>query len=117
MNQAAFRWGRRAAIDLASVEALIKPAPDTEDRAQRLSRSFEEMVARRVDYLTAYQNAAYAARYRALVERARADRSGEDAGRAADLPRRSRAICSSSWPTRTSTRWRGSIPTARSCAR
>jgi len=81
MNQAAFNWGRRAAIDLPSVEALIKPAPDTEDRARRLSRSFEEMVARRVDYLTTYQNAAYAARYRALVERARAIEAEKTPGR------------------------------------
>ena len=71
MNQAAFRWGRRAAIDLAAVEALT-PAPETEDRARRLSQSFDEMVARRVEYLTAYQSGAYAARYRSLVERARA---------------------------------------------
>lgn len=72
MNQAAFRWGRRAAIDLAAVEALITPALETEDRARRLSQSFDEMVARRVEYLTAYQSGAYAARYRSLVERVRA---------------------------------------------
>ncbi len=81
MNQAAFRWGRRAAVDLASVEALIKPAPEVEDRARRLSQSFEEMVARRVDYLTAFQNAAYAARYRAMVGRAQAAEAGKAPGR------------------------------------
>ena len=32
MNLAAFHWGRRAALDLAAVEALAKPAPD---RARR----------------------------------------------------------------------------------
>jgi indolepyruvate ferredoxin oxidoreductase len=70
MNVAAFRWGRRAAVDLAAVEALAKP-PERADDARRLSQSFEETVTRRVEFLTAYQNAAYAKRYRSLVERAR----------------------------------------------
>jgi indolepyruvate ferredoxin oxidoreductase len=68
MNQAAFRWGRRAAVDLAAVEALAKPQ---EKEAPRFSQSLDEMVARRVAFLTAYQNAAYAGRYRGLVDRAR----------------------------------------------
>src|SRR6185295_3223507 len=37
--------------------------------ARKLSQSFDEMVARRVGFLTAYQDAAYAARYRAWVEK------------------------------------------------
>jgi indolepyruvate ferredoxin oxidoreductase len=37
-----------------------------------LSQSFDETVARRAEYLTAYQNAAYAARYRDQVEAAKA---------------------------------------------
>jgi len=70
MNVAAFRWGRRAALDLAAVEALARPsAPDP---ALTLSQSFDEMVARRVSYLTAYQNAAYAERYRGWVQKAKA---------------------------------------------
>ena len=64
MNQAAFRWGRRAAVDLAAVEALITPPPEAEDAAQRLSQSFDEMVERRVAYLQAYQSRRYARRYR-----------------------------------------------------
>src|SRR6185295_17350232 len=40
--------------------------------ARKLSQSFDEMVARRVAFLTAYQDAAYAARYRAWVEKVKA---------------------------------------------
>ena len=69
-NKQSFLWGRRAAFDLARVEAIAEPkraAPDS----QRLSASAEETIARRVDFLTAYQDAAYAARYRGIVERVR----------------------------------------------
>ncbi|WJR65307.1 indolepyruvate ferredoxin oxidoreductase family protein [Neorhizobium sp. CSC1952] len=63
VNRAAFGWGRRAAVDVAEVarEAGLAKA---EPRAQTL----EETVARRVAFLTGYQNAAYAARYKDLVE-------------------------------------------------
>jgi indolepyruvate ferredoxin oxidoreductase len=79
MNVGAFRWGRRAAVDLAAVEALAKP-PERTDDARRLSQSFEETVARRVAFLTAYQDAAYAERYRAVVERARAAEASKAPG-------------------------------------
>jgi indolepyruvate ferredoxin oxidoreductase len=72
MNHAAFRWGRRMAIEPAAVEALAKPVATQASDARKLSQSFEEMVARRVAFLADYQNEAYAARYRAQVERARA---------------------------------------------
>ncbi|HET6224592.1 MAG TPA: DUF6537 domain-containing protein, partial [Dongiaceae bacterium] len=72
MNQAAFHWGRRAACEPAAVEALIQPAPEAVSEARRLSQSFDEMVARRVAFLTAYQNAAYATRYRRWVDRTKA---------------------------------------------
>jgi indolepyruvate ferredoxin oxidoreductase len=80
MNLAAFHWGRRAALDLAAVEALAKPAPEARDDNRRLSQSFDETVSRRVEFLTAYQDAAYAARYRALVERARATEANKAPG-------------------------------------
>src|SRR5262249_34892212 len=72
MNQAAFHWGRRAACEPAAVEALIKPAAEAASDARTLSQSFDEMVARRIAFLTAYQDAAYAARYRRWVEKAKA---------------------------------------------
>jgi indolepyruvate ferredoxin oxidoreductase len=79
MNVAAFRWGRRAAVDPGAVEALAKPKEI--DEARELSQSFEEMVARRVAFLTAYQNAAYAVRYRALVEQAKAAEAAKAPGK------------------------------------
>ena len=72
VNTAAFRFGRRAAVDPAGIEALATPAPEVADRNRTLSQSFDETVERRVEFLTAYQNARYAARYRALVEQAKA---------------------------------------------
>jgi len=68
-NKEALVWGRRAAHDLAAVEALAKPHEEPPSR--HLSADLDEVVTRRVDFLTGYQNAAYAARYRAMVERAR----------------------------------------------
>jgi indolepyruvate ferredoxin oxidoreductase len=72
MNKAAFAWGRRAVVEPAVVEAVIKPAPEATSDARTLSQSFDDVVARRVAFLTVYQNAAYAARYRRLVERTKA---------------------------------------------
>jgi len=71
MNQAAFRWGRRAAIDMAGVESLI-PSAEAQDENRHLSQTLEEIIERRVAFLTAYQNAAYAKRYADLVAKVRA---------------------------------------------
>jgi len=79
MNVAAFRWGRRAALGLAAVEALAAPAMP--DPAQKLSQSFDEMVARRVAFLTDYQNASYAARYRGWVDKAKAAEAAHAPGK------------------------------------
>ncbi|MGD9508062.1 MAG: indolepyruvate ferredoxin oxidoreductase family protein [Geminicoccaceae bacterium] len=70
LNSAAFQWGRRAAHDLAAVEALATPRDALPDQ-RRLSTSLDELIERRVAYLTAYQDAAYAGRYRSLVEHVR----------------------------------------------
>jgi indolepyruvate ferredoxin oxidoreductase len=72
MNLAAFSYGRRAAVDPAAVEALVKPQQGMENDALKLSESFEETVSRRETFLTAYQNARYARRYRKFVEKVRA---------------------------------------------
>ncbi|WP_068639372.1 indolepyruvate ferredoxin oxidoreductase family protein [Thauera butanivorans] len=67
MNRRAFRWGRRAAHDLQSVEALLPPAS-----AENLpAPGLDALIERRMAMLTDYQDAAYAERYRRLVERVR----------------------------------------------
>ena len=70
MNQAAFLWGRRAAVDAAAVERLIAPRAPAED-SRHLSQSLDEMISRRTEFLTGYQNAAYARRYAELVSKVR----------------------------------------------
>ncbi|HSV34034.1 MAG TPA: indolepyruvate ferredoxin oxidoreductase family protein [Ramlibacter sp.] len=67
-NKAAFEWGRRAAHDGASVEKLLAPAQVIEFRKRE---TLEGLVARRIEFLTAYQNAAYAGTYKDFVERVR----------------------------------------------
>jgi indolepyruvate ferredoxin oxidoreductase len=81
MNHAAFRWGRRAAVDLAGVEMLARPAADAVDPARRLSGSFDEMVSRRVEFLIAYQDRAYAERYRRRVAAAKAAEASQAPGK------------------------------------
>jgi indolepyruvate ferredoxin oxidoreductase len=71
-NKAAFEWGRRCAHDLASVQALFKAAQVIQFVKKP---SADESIAKRVDFLTGYQNAAYAADYKAYVEKVRAAES------------------------------------------
>ena len=71
MNLHAFEWGRRAAIDLPRVEALAAPALKG-TKARQLAETLDEKIARRVEFLTAYQNRAYAERYLKQVETMRA---------------------------------------------
>jgi indolepyruvate ferredoxin oxidoreductase len=68
MKQEAFLWGRRAAHDLKTVEALTaRNQGGTAASQHKLSNSVEALVATREQFLTEYQNAGYAARYAALV--------------------------------------------------
>jgi indolepyruvate ferredoxin oxidoreductase len=67
-NKAAFEWGRRAAHDWASVEKLLAPAQVIEFKKRE---TLETLVARRREFLTAYQDPAYADTYAAFVERVR----------------------------------------------
>jgi indolepyruvate ferredoxin oxidoreductase len=67
-NKQAFEWGRRAAVDLSAVKKVAFPV-EPRSGHYKLSESVDEMVARRREYLTGYQNVAYADRYAALVKR------------------------------------------------
>ena len=71
-NKAAFEWGRRCAHELASVQALCASAATAQQVIAFVKKpTLAELVATRVAFLTAYQNAAYAETYRAYVETVR----------------------------------------------
>jgi indolepyruvate ferredoxin oxidoreductase len=63
-SKATFGWGRRAAHDIAAVEEAARPAMRA---APKPAETLAELVARRVTFLTQYQDAAYAERYRRFV--------------------------------------------------
>ena len=67
-NKAAFEWGRHAAHDLASVQALFRAAQVIEFVEKP---SLDEMVSKRVVFLTGYQDSAYSATYKAYVDKVR----------------------------------------------
>ncbi|MFM2450221.1 MAG: hypothetical protein RIS44_2671 [Pseudomonadota bacterium] len=69
-NKAAFEWGRRAAHDLTAVRKLMQPAQVIQ--FVKKAGNVDDMVQQRVDFLTGYQNAAYATSYQQFVARVRA---------------------------------------------
>lgn len=78
-NKTAFEWGRHLAHDRAAVEHLIEGQSHTLPSSAQVVRlpantrtRLEPLIAHREQQLTVYQHAAYAARYRAMVERVRA---------------------------------------------
>ncbi|SFU07142.1 indolepyruvate ferredoxin oxidoreductase family protein [Mesorhizobium sp. YR577] len=62
MNIAAFRWGRRAAHEPEFVRGLVSQ-PGEAGGKREIAETLDDIIARRVEFLTAYQNAAYARRY------------------------------------------------------
>ena len=98
MNKTAFNWGRMAAYDIVAVrKAAGLPNPHLPTGAialalpvrrlantstvtgeaaalddATLSATLDEQIARRITFLTDYQNAAYAQRYTTVVEKVRA---------------------------------------------
>jgi indolepyruvate ferredoxin oxidoreductase len=70
-NRAAFAWGRALAAGRAAAPPPETPPPETLDAT----------IERRAEFLAGYQDAAYAARYRALVARARAAEGARLPGR------------------------------------
>ena len=71
-NKVAFEWGRRCAVDLLAVQALYT-ARQVINFVKR--QGLEEMLTQRVEFLTDYQDAAYASTYLSFVEKVRAAES------------------------------------------
>jgi indolepyruvate ferredoxin oxidoreductase len=71
-NKTAFEWGCRAAHNWAEVEQLLQASNNAVSLIDFKKRdALEEVIAKRVEFLTAYQNAAYAAKYADFVEKTR----------------------------------------------
>jgi len=68
-NKKSFLWGRRAAVDLKRVERTATPAQPI---VLQMPQSLDSIVAKRMEFLTGYQNAAYANSYSELVAQVRA---------------------------------------------
>jgi indolepyruvate ferredoxin oxidoreductase len=75
-NIQAFRWGRYAALDM---KAVVKAASKgQEEKAESLPKTLEEIITHRKQFLTGYQNKAYAERYESLVRRVQeTDKKGD----------------------------------------
>ena len=67
-NKTAFEWGRRAAHDAGAFQSLLNPGQVV---AFTKRSSVDELIAKRVEFLTDYQNAAYAQDYAAFVQKVR----------------------------------------------
>jgi indolepyruvate ferredoxin oxidoreductase len=67
-NKAAFQWGCHAAHDWAAVERLLAPSQVVEFKKRE---TLDDLIARRVEFLTGYQNAVYAQTYRMFVHKVR----------------------------------------------
>ncbi|MBP9683912.1 MAG: indolepyruvate ferredoxin oxidoreductase family protein [Rhodoferax sp.] len=67
-NQTAFEWGRHAAHDADALERWVQPGQVVTVHKRP---SLEALIARRVEFLTGYQNAAYAQSYQAFVAKVR----------------------------------------------
>ena len=75
LNKAAFSWGRVAAADPESVRVALAGAGETPPPR---AKTLDEAIGHRAEYLTLYQDQAYADRYRQSV---RAVRAAEQAAR------------------------------------
>jgi indolepyruvate ferredoxin oxidoreductase len=80
-NKQSFRWGRLAAVEPERVLQLA--IPEQKPDSQRLSVSLDEIIARRAEFLTGYQDVAYARRYTDFVARVRAAEAQKLPGRTA----------------------------------
>jgi indolepyruvate ferredoxin oxidoreductase len=67
-NKVAFEWGRHCAAHWPEVQALLAPAQVVQFHKPE---GVDALITKRVAFLTDYQNAAYANRYRSVVERVR----------------------------------------------
>jgi indolepyruvate ferredoxin oxidoreductase len=79
-NKQSFRWGRLAVVDAARV--LAAAIPEAKPESQRLSTTLDEIISRRTEFLTGYQDANYARRYVDFVTKVLAAENAKVPGKA-----------------------------------
>lgn len=67
MNKLAFTWGRLAAHDMSRVRSVLQ----FKNRASAPTKSLDDIIATRAEFLRGYQDKAYADRYLAAVAKVR----------------------------------------------
>src|SRR5262249_53129353 len=67
MNKQAFTWGRLAAHDMSRIRSVLQ----FKSRAASPTKTLDEQIALRADFLESYQDKVYADRYRAATEKVR----------------------------------------------
>ena len=72
MNKQAFTWGRLAAHDLARVRSVLR----FRSRTAIPAKALDEIITTRARFLEEYQDAAYAQRYVAVVDKVRTAEAG-----------------------------------------
>jgi len=76
-NKAAFTWGRTAAHDLPSLVKMTTPAKVIEFKR---TQTLDDIIKKRIELLTAFQDVDYANQYKAFVEQVRAEEAKLGAG-------------------------------------
>ena len=71
LNRKAFHWGRCIAVDPERVDRMVSGGQVIQFVPRAKAKTLDETIARRVEFLTDYQDAAYAQRYAALVDAVR----------------------------------------------
>jgi indolepyruvate ferredoxin oxidoreductase len=71
-NQQSFAWGRLAAHDIDALQKDLKALAPAQVIEFKRAPSLDDLIKRRVSFLTSYQNKAYAASYQNFVEQVRA---------------------------------------------
>lgn len=77
-NKQAFNWGRLAAHDMAAVQRLVTPAQVIE---LKRAPSLDDMISKRVAFLTDYQDVSYAGQYSEFVAQVREAENKLDSGK------------------------------------
>jgi indolepyruvate ferredoxin oxidoreductase len=76
-NKQSFLWGRRAAVDMKRVERTATPGQAI---VVQMPQSLETVIKKRVEFLTGYQDSAWADVYENLVARVRAAETAQGLG-------------------------------------